>query len=386
MLSKAIRSLLLFSVVLTLSIASVLAQDAQKKGSAPRIAHVEVVEVAGVLPQIVINGENFGANPAVDLNGTPLAVISSSEKQILAYLPAALPSGSLQLNVSSSQGGQSATFEMSSAHKGEQSAKEPEISRVEVVEVGNVPSALVIVGSNFGNTAPVVQLQDLTLAVSRSTDTRIQASLPPGIVPGTYLLTVTRGNKSDTFNVAIGEEGPIGPQGPPGPQGLQGLRGATGATGPQGPQGTTGATGPQGLRGATGATGPQGPMGPQGPIGPRGPGSVTSVSATGPLTVTNSTTTPLISLGGVVPLANGGTGSATKNFVDLSTDQTVNGNKTFNGSVRASSVRVVNGDMVLQSPGASIILKSAAGNCFRLMVIDIPLAGGALSFTSVPCP
>lgn len=42
-------------------------------------------------------------------------------------------------------------------------------------------------------------------------------------------------------------------------------------------------------------------------------------------------------ISGTLPIANGGTGSATKNFVDLSTDQTINGNKTFNGTISANS-------------------------------------------------
>lgn len=46
---------------------------------------------------------------------------------------------------------------------------------------------------------------------------------------------------------------------------------------------------------------------PTGPPGPPGSGSVTSVSANSPLSVTNPTTTPNISLG-VVPAVNGGTG------------------------------------------------------------------------------
>src|SRR5437899_10170100 len=42
--------------------------------------------------------------------------------------------------------------------------------------------------------------------------------------------------------------------------------------------------------------------------------------------------TPSISLTGVVAVVNGGTGSTAQNFVDLSTDQSVAGNKTFTGS------------------------------------------------------
>lgn len=39
---------------------------------------------------------------------------------------------------------------------------------------------------------------------------------------------------------------------------------------------------------------------------------------------------------GVMPVANGGTGSSTKNFVDLSTNQTVGGSKTFTSALIAS--------------------------------------------------
>jgi hypothetical protein len=144
-----------------------------------------------------------------------------------------------------------------------------------------------------------------------------------------------------------GQQGPPGQQGPAGPQGPQGDRGETG---PQGPQGLAGAQGPQG------ATGPAGPQGARGlnwqgawdaaanyvvddavihdgsswravrantNVAPvegadwaliarrgddgQGGGTVTSVGADGPLTVTNPTTTPNISLG-IVPAAHGGTG------------------------------------------------------------------------------
>ncbi len=153
-----------------------------------------------------------------------------------------------------------------------------------------------------------------------------------------------------------GEPGPQGPQGPTGPQGPKGDTGATGATGATGPQGPAGPQGPQGLQGAVG---PQGPAGPQGSKGlnwqgawdaatnyvtddavsylgsswtakrnninvtpvegddwtivaqkgddGEGGGTVTEVSANGPITVTNPTTTPNISLG-IVPTAKGGTG------------------------------------------------------------------------------
>ena len=46
---------------------------------------------------------------------------------------------------------------------------------------------------------------------------------------------------------------------------------------------------------------------------------------------------------GVLPVANGGTGSGTKNFVDLSTAQTINGNKTFNSAIINGHLKFSNG-------------------------------------------
>jgi hypothetical protein len=56
---------------------------------------------------------------------------------------------------------------------------------------------------------------------------------------------------------------------------------------------------------------------------------------------TNAATATNVS--GIVAIANGGTGSATKNFVDLSTDQTVSGNKTFTGALTVSGAITGNG-------------------------------------------
>ena len=58
-------------------------------------------------------------------------------------------------------------------------------------------------------------------------------------------------------------------------------------------------------------------------------GGVTSFSA-GTTGLTPSTaTTGAVTLGGTLSVANGGTGSATQNFVDLTTNQTIDGLKTF---------------------------------------------------------
>jgi len=81
-------------------------------------------------------------------------------------------------------------------------------------------------------------------------------------------------------------------------------------------------------------------------------GGVTSVTASAPL-ASSGGATPNISLTGVVPIANGGTGSATKNFVDLTTTQTVAGAKTFSNAVNTMSQYNINGLRVLGSPGNS---------------------------------
>ena len=67
-----------------------------------------------------------------------------------------------------------------------------------------------------------------------------------------------------------GEIGDTGPTGPTGPTGLQGEIGNTGPTGPTGLQGDTGPTGPTGFKGEIGDTGPTGLQGEIGPTGPTG--------------------------------------------------------------------------------------------------------------------
>ena len=93
-----------------------------------------------------------------------------------------------------------------------------------------------------------------------------------------------------------------------------------------------------------------------------------NLSATGTTTLNSGLTGPLkassgvvsssaINLGtevtGTLPIANGGTGSATKNFVDLTTNQTIAGEKTFSNTLKSDSI---------QTTGSSgVVIKNSSG-------------------------
>ena len=92
------------------------------------------------------------------------------------------------------------------------------------------------------------------------------------------------------------------------------------------------------------------------------PFAVRSLNATSADVATNATTadtaTTAGNVSGVVAVANGGTGSATKNFVDLTTNQaSISGNKTFTGTLSGNTVSTatqynINDLRMLSAPGA----------------------------------
>jgi len=134
-------------------------------------------------------------------------------------------------------------------------------------------------GRNFGN-SPEVLLGGDPLTLRSGSDTQLEAALPPGLAPGTYLLEVsTKGGnaQSDEFAVAVGAVGPTGPKGdpgepgPPGKDGEPGPPGKDGAPGPPGKDGAPGPAGKDGPPGKDGEPGKQGEQGPPGKDGERGP-------------------------------------------------------------------------------------------------------------------
>jgi len=59
------------------------------------------------------------------------------------------------------------------------------------------------------------------------------------------------------------------------------------------------------------------------------------------------------SVSSVIPVANGGTGSATQNFVDLTTSQSVAGNKSFSGATTVASATVSTSLNIVAAGGLS---------------------------------
>jgi hypothetical protein len=136
-----------------------------------------------------------------------------------------------------------------------------------------------IYGAGFGSTAPTVTFAGFPASVVSYSDTTLTVSIPYGLLnlPGTYLLSVSRGTTpadNSALGVTVGQQGPKGDPGPAGATGATGATGAKGAkgeTGPAGPKGDTGATGATGATGSKGDTGPAGPTGDTGLPGPEGP-------------------------------------------------------------------------------------------------------------------
>ncbi len=116
------------------------------------------------------------------------------------------------------------------------------ITSTGITFAGGLPATIIIRGEKFGERPGRVTLGNRDLQQIMSwTPTEIEAGLPAGLDPGTYVLTVTRGpSTTQTYSVevTIGATGPPGPGGPQGPPGPPGPPGPAGPPGPQGEPGT----------------------------------------------------------------------------------------------------------------------------------------------------
>lgn len=131
-------------------------------------------------------------------------------------------------------------------------------SSVPVVQsafINYLTNQVTLTGSNFepSKTGPTVLFDGTALAVTSFSNSQVVATLPSGVSPGTFNLTVTNSSGNNVvFDLTYGAIGPQGPAGPAGPTGVQGPAGPIGATGPQGPRGLTGAPGAPGPAGSNG--------------------------------------------------------------------------------------------------------------------------------------
>lgn len=73
-------------------------------------------------------------------------------------------------------------------------------------------------------------------------------------------------------------------------------------------------------------------------------------------------------LGGVLGIANGGTGASVKNFVDLSTQQQVGGEKSFLQSLYANAGIVVSGSLSLQGNGTPLLVDNQSGSLGDVLI------------------
>ncbi|MGA9585283.1 MAG: IPT/TIG domain-containing protein [Terracidiphilus sp.] len=121
--------------------------------------------------------------------------------------------------------------------------------------INYVTNQVTLTGTNFvpGKPKPTILFNGAALAVVSATNTQVIATLPTGLTPGTFNLTLTNSaGNSVEFDMTYGAIGPQGPAGPAGPAGAQGLVGPIGPAGPAGPRGLTGAPGAPGPDGANG--------------------------------------------------------------------------------------------------------------------------------------
>lgn len=98
-------------------------------------------------------------------------------------------------------------------------------------------------------------------------------------------------------------------------------------------------------------------------------GSNVSITASGgDVTIEATDTTDLTQMTGVLPVAKGGTGSSSKNFVDLSSDQTVAGRKTFSTVPYVQNTNP--GYVAKETNSQDTVVPDNDSNCIGFRILD----------------
>ena len=193
------------------------------------------------------------------------------------------------------------------------------------------------------------------------------------------------GSKGDNGDVGL-----TGLQGTVGDAGIQGIQGETGIQGSIGTKGDTGNIGLTGLQGTVGDAGIQGEMGSQGLIGETGiQGSIGTKGDTGEIGLTG-----LQGRVGDVGIQGiqgaDGVSASSDTFVDLSTDQTVEGNKTFAETIIAdisgnAATVITNADLTgaVTSIGNATSIADGAVTNPKLDKGNIPLSGFGVAVADI---
>jgi hypothetical protein len=122
------------------------------------------------------------------------------------------------------------------------SAKDPV-----VLKSSTTPTTLKIEGENLSPGVASVMLGTFgPLTVVTQTATELVVTLPSGLPPANYVLSVQVGNGSSHLDESIVTIGAVGPTGPAGLQARKDLRGPRVRRGPAGSPGAMGAQGPAG--------------------------------------------------------------------------------------------------------------------------------------------
>jgi hypothetical protein len=230
---------------------------------------------------IAIEGDNFGKQPTVELDGKSVKVSSSNDHQITVKAPTWVQPGTYLLKVTTGPGSKDAVkFDLAVGAEGPMGPMGPQGPAGAAGARGATGPAGLQGPAGPAGPQGLQGLQGLQGPVGAAGpqgpkgDTGAAgpagAQGPKGDT-GPAGATGPQGLKGDTGATGpTGAQGPKGDTGAAGATGLQGPKGDTGSAGPAGSQGPQGLAGPQGLQGPTGATGTQGPTGPTGPAGPTG--------------------------------------------------------------------------------------------------------------------